>query len=367
VLANWALDGLQRELGGICRTRREATAAKVNFVRYADDFIITASSKEFLENEVKPRVRSFLAGRGLELSDAKTVVTHVQTGFDFLGWTVRWRGGMLLTQPSKKNVKDFLAKVRGTLREMRTARQADVIAKLNPVIRGWANYHRSQMATRRFAKTDHQIWQALWRWACRRHPNKGARWIKARYFRCVAGRDWQFADKDKLLRPGIAAVDLGAAPGSWTQVIRERLSRHGKLSGRVLALDILPMEPLPDVDVIQGDFRDESVEGQLEAKLGGAKVDVVVSDMAPNLSGVAAADAARSLLVAELALEFAVKHLKPDGAFLVKAFQGSGHSQFVERLKRNFRSVAVRKPAASRESSAEVYLLARGLRAPTVG
>lgn len=199
VLANWALDGLQRELDGICRTRRAATAAKVNFVRYADDFIITASSREFLENEVKPRVRSFLAGRGLELSDAKTVITHVQAGFDFLGWTVRWRGGMLLTQPSKKNVKNFLAKVRGTLREMRTARQADVIAKLNPVIRGWANYHRSQMATRRFAKTDHQIWQALWRWACRRHPNKGARWIKARYFRCVAGRDWQFADKDKLL------------------------------------------------------------------------------------------------------------------------------------------------------------------------
>jgi RNA-directed DNA polymerase len=105
VLANWALDGLQRELDGICRTRRAATAAKVNFVRYADDFIITASSKEFLENEVKPRVRSFLAKRGLKLSDEKTVITHVQTGFDFLGWTVRWRGGMLLTQPSKKNVK----------------------------------------------------------------------------------------------------------------------------------------------------------------------------------------------------------------------------------------------------------------------
>ena len=174
-------------------------------------------------------------------------------------------------------------------------------------------------------------------------------------------------DKDKLLRPGAIVVDLGAAPGSWTQVIRERLSRHGKLSGRVLALDILPMEPLPDVDVIQGDFREEAVEQQLEAKLEGAKVDVVVSDMAPNLSGVAAADAARSLLVAELALDFAVKHLKPDGAFLVKAFQGSGHSQFVERLKRSFRSVAVRKPAASRESSAEVYLLARGLRAPAVG
>ena len=169
-------------------------------------------------------------------------------------------------------------------------------------------------------------------------------------------------DKDKLLRPGSIVVDLGAAPGSWTQVIRDRLSRNGRFSGRVLALDILPMDPLPDVDVILGDFREEAVERELEQRLEGGKVDAVLSDMAPNLSGIAAADAARSLLLAELALDFAVKHLKPDGVFLVKAFQGSGHSQFVERLKRSFRSVAVRKPAASRESSAEVYLLARRLR-----
>lgn len=169
-------------------------------------------------------------------------------------------------------------------------------------------------------------------------------------------------DKDKLLRPGSIVVDLGAAPGSWTQVIRERLSRNGKFSGRVLALDILPMDPLPDVDVILGDFREEAVETELEQRLEGGKVDAVLSDMAPNLSGVAAADAARSLLLAELALDFAVKHLKTDGVFLVKAFQGSGYSQYVERLKRSFRSVAVRKPAASRESSAEVYLLARRLR-----
>ena len=171
-------------------------------------------------------------------------------------------------------------------------------------------------------------------------------------------------DKDKLLRPGAIVVDLGSAPGSWTQVIRDRLSRNGKLSGRVLALDILPMDPLPDVDVILGDFRDEAVEQELETRLEGGKVDAVLSDMAPNLSGIAAADAARSLLLAELALDFAVKHLQADGVFLVKAFQGSGHSQYVERLKKTFRSVAVRKPAASRESSAEVYLLARRLRAP---
>jgi 23S rRNA (uridine2552-2'-O)-methyltransferase len=169
-------------------------------------------------------------------------------------------------------------------------------------------------------------------------------------------------DKERFLRPGATVVDLGAAPGSWTQVVCERLARGGPLAGRVIALDVLPVEPLEGVDVIEGDFRDEAVEAELQSRLAGSKVDVVLSDMAPNLSGIAAADAARSLHLAELALDFAVKHLKGDGVFLVKAFQGSGYSQFVERLKRAFRSVTVRKPAASRETSAEVYLLARGLR-----
>ena len=199
VLANLALDGLQSKLAGLFRTVRDARAAKVNFVRYADDFIITSSSRELLEEKVKPLVQEFMRERGLELSEKKTLITHVDDGFDFLGWTARWQGGMLLTQPARKNVKNFLEKIRGTLRQMRTARQEEVIDKLNPVIRGWANYHRSQMATRTFAKTDHLIWQALWRWARRRHPNKGERWIKARYFRRIAGRDWRFADKDKAL------------------------------------------------------------------------------------------------------------------------------------------------------------------------
>ena len=199
VLANLALDGLQSKLAELFRTVREARAAKVNFVRYADDFIITGTSRELLEERVKPLVQEFMRERGLELSEKKTLITQVTDGFDFLGWTVRWQGRMLLTRPSGKNAKNFLEKVRGTLREMRTAGQADVIDKLNPVLRGWANYHRSQMATRTFAKTDHRIWQALWRWARRRHPNKGERWIKARYFRRIDGRDWRFAEKDKAL------------------------------------------------------------------------------------------------------------------------------------------------------------------------
>jgi 23S rRNA (uridine2552-2'-O)-methyltransferase len=173
----------------------------------------------------------------------------------------------------------------------------------------------------------------------------------------------EIADADRLLKPGMTVVDLGAAPGSWTQVVRRRLSvPDGSLRGRIIALDILPLEPVPDVDFIQGDFREEAVEMQLADLLQGARVDVVLSDMAPNLSGIAPADAARSLHLAELAADFALKHLKPDGVLFVKAFQGSGYSQFVERLKRDFRSVASRKPAASRESSAEVFLLVRGPR-----
>lgn len=200
VLANMALDGLQKELESrFPKGRKKALAAKVNLVRYADDFIITGSSRELLENEVKPLVERFLAARGLMLSETKTKVTHVSAGFDFLGWNVRLMNRMLLTQPSKKNTKAFMQKIRTRLRTMRAKSQKDVIVNLTPVIRGWANYHRTQMARRIFSKCDHGIWQALWRWACRRHPEKGKRWIKQRYFKSLKGRDWRFADKDKLL------------------------------------------------------------------------------------------------------------------------------------------------------------------------
>jgi 23S rRNA (uridine2552-2'-O)-methyltransferase len=167
-------------------------------------------------------------------------------------------------------------------------------------------------------------------------------------------------DSDRLLRPGMTVVDLGAAPGSWTQVVRKRLSGpDGRLRGRLIALDLLPLEPLPDVVFIQGDFREQDVADRLGAELGGDKADLILSDLAPNLSGIAVADAARGLHLLELALEFALLHLKPGGSLLVKAFQGSGFSQFVAELKKHFASVATRKPAASRAESAETYLLAR--------
>ena len=170
-------------------------------------------------------------------------------------------------------------------------------------------------------------------------------------------------EKEHLLKPGLTVVDLGAAPGSWTQVVHEKLvDKNGEVRGRIIAMDILPMDPIDGVTFLQGDFREQSVAAKLAEILNGDKVDVVLSDMAPNLSGIAAADAARSLLLNELALEFCLEHLKPTGVFVTKAFQGSGYSQYVEALKRVFKKVAAKKPAASRDTSAEVYLVARGLK-----
>ncbi len=199
VLANMALDGLQHELEGLFRTVRQAREAKVHLVRYADDFVITGSSKELLEERVKPLVVKFLAARGLVLSETKTKITHVTEGFVFLGWNVRRVNRMLLTQPSKKNVKAFMTKMRESVRTMCSVKQEDLILKLTPIIRGWANYHRIQMAMRTFSRCDHLIWELLWRWADRRHPNKGKRWVKQRYFVRTKGRDWRFAIKDQIL------------------------------------------------------------------------------------------------------------------------------------------------------------------------
>lgn len=173
----------------------------------------------------------------------------------------------------------------------------------------------------------------------------------------------QIDDRDRLIRAPATVVELGAAPGSWTQVIVKRLSdRAGSLRGRVIALDLLPIEPIAGVQAIEGDFREESVERSLAEALGGWPADLILSDMSPSLSGIGAADAARSQDLCELALQFAVNHLKPGGNLLVKAFHASGYGQYVHQLKKRFKTVSVRKPAASRPESAEVYLLARGLK-----
>ncbi len=170
-------------------------------------------------------------------------------------------------------------------------------------------------------------------------------------------------EKEKLIRPGMTVVDLGAAPGSWTQVVREKLSdKNGEVNGKIIAMDILPMDPIDGVTFLQGDFREQEVADQLNALVGEAQVDLVLSDMAPNLSGIAAADAARCLLLNELALEFCLEHLKDEGVFVTKVFQGSGFSQYVETLKKHFKVVLTRKPQASRSTSAEVYMVAKGIK-----
>lgn len=173
----------------------------------------------------------------------------------------------------------------------------------------------------------------------------------------------EILDSEKLMRRGDIIVDLGSAPGSWSQVARERLvGPGGIMDGRVIALDILPMEPIAGVEFLQGDFREDEVLARLHEQVGNQQVDLVISDMAPNLSGVSSADSARIQHVCELAMDFALDHLKPDGALIVKAFHGSGFSQIVEMFKQHFKRVVERKPKASRDKSSETFLVARGLK-----
>jgi 23S rRNA (uridine2552-2'-O)-methyltransferase len=170
----------------------------------------------------------------------------------------------------------------------------------------------------------------------------------------------ELIEKDRLIRPGITVVDLGAAPGGWSQLVRKRLGETGK----VIALDILPMEGLAGVEFMQGDFREETVLRDLEGRLEGQKVDLVLSDMAPNMSGVALADQIRAMDLADLALDFSRHWLKPGGAFLVKLFHGAGFDEYLRGLRADFSRVTMRKPKASRDRSREVYALAVGLKTP---
>lgn len=169
---------------------------------------------------------------------------------------------------------------------------------------------------------------------------------------------------EKLIRPGQVIVDLGCAPGSWAQYARNKLAGQagGGIDGVIVGLDLLPIEPIADVHFIQGDFREEAVLRQLEDLLAGRKADLVLSDMAPNLSGIAAADAARVEEIVELAIEFASAHLKPSGSLLVKCFNGAGYNEILENFRRCFRTVVSRKPRASRDRSSEVFLLGKGLK-----
>ncbi len=170
-----------------------------------------------------------------------------------------------------------------------------------------------------------------------------------------------------LIKPGYTVVDLGCAPGAWSQYVRRRLSPGGaavgQLNGTIIGLDLLPMEPIEGVAFIQGDFREEEVLAQLQERLQGRLADVVVSDMAPNLSGVDSVDAARIAHLIELAVDFALHHMKPEGALVVKLFHGSGYTQLVQLFKDTFRVVKPVKPKASRDKSSETFLVGIGLKA----
>jgi 23S rRNA (uridine2552-2'-O)-methyltransferase len=169
-----------------------------------------------------------------------------------------------------------------------------------------------------------------------------------------------------LVKPGQLVVDLGSAPGAWSQYLRRRLSPQGaavgELNGTILALDILPMEPVEGVQFLQGDFREQEFLDRFETLVGGRKADLVVSDMAPNLSGIEAADTARIAELVELALDFSLRHLKPQGSLVVKMFHGSGYSQLVKLFKEHFRTVKPIKPKASRDKSSETFLVGTGIK-----
>jgi 23S rRNA (uridine2552-2'-O)-methyltransferase len=173
-------------------------------------------------------------------------------------------------------------------------------------------------------------------------------------------------EDEKLIKPGQIIVDLGCAPGSWSQYARRKLAgkEGGGIYGMIVGLDMLEMEPIADVNFILGDFREETVLTQLESLLQGQRVDLVISDMAPNLSGIADTDAARVEDLVDLAIDFARQHMKPSGSLLVKCFNASGYTQIVEKFRDQFKAVSSKKPKASRDKSSEIFLLGKGLRHP---
>lgn len=206
LLANMALDGLEQVLSEEFPMKRSSRLEtfKVNYVRYCDDFVVTGRSKELLEREVKPVVEEFLATRGLTLSNEKTKITHINDGFDFLSQNVRKYKGKLLIKPAKESVKSLLSNVREIVKSNKTVPQAYLISLLNPVIRGWVNYHKHIVSKEIFSDVRHELWKITWNWSRRRHPTKNSKWIKKKYYTSIGNRDWVFkAPSPKGKKEGI--------------------------------------------------------------------------------------------------------------------------------------------------------------------
>jgi RNA-directed DNA polymerase len=231
VIANLTLDGLEAELRAhFPRTTKRGQSAKVNLVRFADDFIITGSSQQLLNDEVKPLVKAFLKERGLELSEEKTCITHIETGFDFLGQNIRKYNGKPLTKPSTKNVKAFLKKVRSIIKTNKAASAGHLILQLNPVIQGWANYHRHIASKQTFSWVDMHIFRAVWWWAKRRHPSRAKEWIRQKYFGASQKRKWSFN--------GTVTNKAGQSQRVWlASAAKISIQRHTKVKGKANPYD----------------------------------------------------------------------------------------------------------------------------------
>jgi RNA-directed DNA polymerase len=227
-LANMTLDGMERRLRQYFGKAgsRQAKRNMVNIVRYADDFVITSATKEGLV-KVEETVKEFLAERGLSLSPEKTRIVRIEDGFDFLGWNIRKYDGKLLIKPAKRNVQNFLHKCREIISESGAMSQGKLIGRLNPVITGWANYHASRVSKETFNRVDHEIWQALWKWAKRRHSNKGLKWIKDRYFKRFKDRNWVFSEDEHGEKTARRLVSAAATP----------IKRHAKIKGKANPFD----------------------------------------------------------------------------------------------------------------------------------
>src|SRR5229473_3120355 len=234
VIANMTLNGLEAQLRKVfphnTKRKNRYYTSKVHLIRYADDFVITGTSKEQLENEVKPLVEHFMRERGLQLSAEKTVITHIEEGFDFLGQNVRkYKAGKqrkLLITPSQKNVKAFLEKVRGSVKANKALSAGKLIVKLNPIIRGWANYHRHAVSKETFNKVDDEIYRAVRRWMKRKHPRKADAWMAKKYFKTIGGNNWVFYGTVDERTPYL----LSAA--------RVPITRHLKIQGKANPYDL---------------------------------------------------------------------------------------------------------------------------------
>lgn len=244
VLANMALDGLQGVLKEQYRQRKGRPYHAVNLIRYADDFVITGASRKVLEDEVKPMVAEFMAARGLVLSEEKTLITPIEEGFDFLGRNVRKYNGKLLIKPSERNVADFLGKLRDTVRHHLHTDPGTLAYLLNLKLRGWARFHRHFVSKRAFQYVDHALFGMLWKWARKRHPNKGHRWIASRYWKQVGGDNWVFfgetvgsdgskhevtlycASSMRIIRHSIIRCEVNPYDPEWSEYLIRRTRRY---------------------------------------------------------------------------------------------------------------------------------------------